>query len=65
LCSRRAGSWPLHPNPNESWGFKLRHAAAAATIRWNLPAFQLYARLTEGLAEHADEIVGLCLRIVS
>jgi hypothetical protein len=27
--------------------------------------FRLYGRLTEGLAEHADEIVALCLRIVS
>ena len=27
--------------------------------------FVLYGRLPEGLAEHADEIVDLCLRIVS
>jgi AcrR family transcriptional regulator len=27
--------------------------------------FRLYGRLTEGLAEHTDEIVALCLRIVS
>ena len=27
--------------------------------------FRLYGRLAEGLAAHADEIVSICLRIVS